>query len=170
MMKKIGIVIVAFALSATVISAPVHAETNPYGVSTIDPAPASQAILTLTNKDMVKKYRVVDLQKFKTTEIKIFEPFVKRNQTFTVIPLQTLFAQVGIKSGDLVITKALNDYVYKNTAGNFQSAHGYLAIAREGKAIPYDQGGPIRIIFPTKSKWAKFLDPWNWSLMSIAVQ
>lgn len=47
---------------------------------------------------------------------------------------------------------------------------GYLAIARGGKDIPYDQGGPIRIVFPDKSKWAKNLDAWNWSIRKIIVK
>jgi hypothetical protein len=38
------------------------------------------------------------------------------------------------------------------------------------KEIPYDQGGPIRIIFGSKSTWAKYLDAWNWSLSSITVK
>ena len=36
--------------------------------------------------------------------------------------------------------------------------------------IPYDQGGPIRIIYPDSSRWSKFLDPWNWSLTRITAK
>jgi DMSO/TMAO reductase YedYZ molybdopterin-dependent catalytic subunit len=98
------------------------------------------------------------------------EPFVKKVQSFRAIPLKTLFDLAGIKGSDKVATTALNDYVYRNTALNFISANGYLAISRSGKPIGYDEGGPIRIIFPDTSKWAKSLDPWNWALKSMSVK
>jgi hypothetical protein len=106
----------------------------------------------------------------KQETITIYEPFLKKRQSFSVIPLKTFFAFLGIKGGDKVITTALNDYIYSNTAAQFIAADGYLAIKREGAAIGYDQGGPIRIIYPDKSKWAKNLDAWNWSLSSIQVR
>jgi hypothetical protein len=105
-----------------------------------------------------------------TSEISIYEPFVKLRQTFTVIPLATLFKKVGISGTENVMTKALNDYVYTNTATKFLSANGYLAVKRNGIDIPFDQGGPIRIVFPDGSTWSHFLDPWNWSLSSISVK
>jgi hypothetical protein len=111
-----------------------------------------------------------DLRAIKSTTITINEPFVKKIQSFKAIPLKDLFALAGIKGGDLVETIALNDYIYTNSAGNFTSADGYLAFSRAGKAIGYDQGGPIRIIFPNKSKWARYLDPWNWSLKTLKVK
>ena len=59
------------------------------------------------------------------------------------------------------------------TEQQFFGLHSYealIAIKRDGKEIPYDQGGPIRIIFGSKSTWAKYLDAWNWSLTSITVK
>jgi DMSO/TMAO reductase YedYZ molybdopterin-dependent catalytic subunit len=50
------------------------------------------------------------------------------------------------------------------------TANGYVAIKRNGVDIPYDQGGPIRLVFADNSVWAKNLDAWNWSLSSIAVK
>jgi hypothetical protein len=87
-----------------------------------------------------------------------------------VIILQTLFTFVGISGKDKVITTALNDYIFQNTAANFIAADAYLAIRRNGAEIGYDQGGPIRIVFPDDSKWAKNLDAWNWSIESISVK
>lgn len=144
--------------------------TNPYGGTAIKPPAPTETILTVTNGTGVKKYSMNVLTKMKLSEIKIFEPFVKVNQTFTAIPLSALFAASGIVGKASVKTIALNDYIYTNTAKSFIAANGYLAIARTGKPIPYDQGGPIRIIFPNSSIWAKNLDPWNWSLKAISVK
>lgn len=111
-----------------------------------------------------------DLMAMKSINLTIDEPFVKKRQQFKAIPLSKIFELAEIKGKDQVQTIALNDYIYTNSAANFLSADGYLAISRSGKPIGYDEGGPIRIIFPDKSKWAHFLDPWNWSLKSLKVK
>ena len=144
--------------------------TNPYGASTMDPPPPNSIILVLSNGPKSVSLTFKQLQALKSSSITINEPFVRKKQSFRVIPLSVLFNMVGITGTDKVATTALNAYVYTNTAANFTSALGYLAIGRDGFDIPYDQGGPIRIIFPGKSKWSKFLDPWNWSLISIKVK
>jgi len=164
-----------FILSATLIlptqvSSFAASTANPYGAAAIDPPAASEVILTISRKGKVKNYRFADLLKIKSSTITIHEPFVKKDQSFLAIPLTTIFATVGISGTEKVETKALNDYIYANTAKSFVDAKGYLAIKRNGEPIPYDQGGPIRIIFPNSSKWSTFLDPWNWSLMSISVK
>jgi hypothetical protein len=110
------------------------------------------------------------LLKMKSTTISIYEPFLKKRQTFTVIPMKNFFPLVGISGKDKVATVALNDYIYSNTALEFISAGAFIAIKRNGVEIPYDQGGPIRLIFSDKSKWAKNLDAWNWSLVAMRVK
>jgi hypothetical protein len=152
-------------------AAPVGAtSTNPYGTATIDPAGPNEIILVISKGKRKVEFAFPRLLKMKQETITIYEPFLKKRQSFSVIPLKTFFAFLGIKGGDKVITTALNDYIYSNTAAQFIAANGYLAIKREGAAIGYDQGGPIRIIYPDKSKWAKNLDAWNWSLSSIKVR
>ena len=146
------------------------ASTNPYGTSTVDPAGPNEIILVISKGTRKVEFAYPRLLKMKQQSITIYEPFLKKRQAFSVIPLKTLFTFVGIKGGDKVITTALNDYIYTNTAAQFIAADGYLAIKRDGVAIGYDQGGPIRIIYPNKSKWAKNLDAWNWSLSSIKVK
>jgi hypothetical protein len=159
-----------FLVLMPITSASSVTSANPYGASPIDPPAANEVILKLSHKDHVINFRFKDLTKIKSSVITIHEPFVKKNQSFTAIPLRALFAKVGITASEIVETRALNDYIYSNTANSFLNADGYLAIFRNGKLIPYDQGGPTRIIFPNSSKWSHFLDPWNWSLMSIAVK
>lgn len=169
--KVLSVFILSAALILpTQISSFASSTANPYGAAAIDPPAASEVILTVSRNGKVKKYRFADLLKIKSTTITIHEPFVKKDQDFLAIPLTSIFATVGILGIDKVETRALNDYIYANTAKSFIDAKGYLAIKRNGEPIPYDQGGPIRIIFPNSSKWSTFLDPWNWSLMSISVK
>ena len=156
-----------FSLNA---ASPSPSPSNPYGGIAVDPLGPNETILVISKGKIVKKLSLNDLQKLKPTVISIYEPFVRTRQKFTVVKLSSLFNLAGIKSTDKVSTVALNDYVYANTASSFINADGYLAFKRNGISIPYDQGGPIRIVYPDKSRWAKFLDPWNWSLKRISAK
>jgi hypothetical protein len=170
-MKKLAMALVAFtALTALPVQSMAAETTNPYGASTVDPAGPNEVILTITKGRKKVTFTTAVLSKLKSEKISIYEPFLKKRQSFTAIPLKTLFALAGISGKDAVSTVALNDYIYSNTASKFLAARAYLAIKREGKDIPYDQGGPIRIIYPDNSTWAKNLDAWNWSIASISVK
>lgn len=170
-MKRIQILFsVASLLLVMTIPAEAVNSKNPYGTATIDPAAPNEVILTISKGNEKAEFAYPRLLKLKHSTISIYEPFLKKRQNFTVIQLQTLFNFVGISGKDKVITKALNDYIFKSTAAQLVSAHGYLAIKRDGVPISYDQGGPIRVIFPDDSKWSKNLEAWNWSLMSISVE
>ena len=146
------------------------ADANPYGTSNVDPAGPNEIIFTVSKGTRKSEFTEGRLLKLKSSVISIYEPFVKKRQTFTVVPIKNFFAMVGISSNDNVITRAINDYSYANTAAKFVSANAYIAIKRNGKPIPYDQGGPLRLVFDDKSKWSKELDAWNWSLASISVK
>jgi hypothetical protein len=169
-MKKTFLALVL--TSALVVTPATYAvdSKNPYGTSTVDPAGPNEVIFTVSKGSKKTTFTTSRIAKMKTTTISIYEPFLKKRQTFSVIPMKTFFAFVGISGKDKVITKALNDYQYANTAEGFISAGGYIAVKRSGAPISYDQGGPLRIIFGDKSKWAKQLDSWNWSLASISVR
>lgn len=149
---------------------PSASPSNPYGAAPIDPPALTDPLLTVSKGSTSSVLTMAQLIALGTTDISIYEPFVKQRQTFTVIPLTKIFALASISGSDSVDTKALNDYVYTNTAAKFVTAKGYLAIKRNGMDIPFDQGGPIRIVFPDDSTWTKFLDPWNWSLSTISVK
>lgn len=153
-------------------TAPLYAaeKTNPYGTSTVDPAGPNEVIFTVSKAGKKVLFTNSKLLKIKSSEISIYEPFLKKRQKFTVIPMKTFFAMVGISGKDSVRTIALNDYTYSNTAEKFLAADAYIAIKRDGREIPYDQGGPLRIIFSDKSSWAKNLDAWNWSLAALTAK
>jgi|SanBayMetagenome_1026888.scaffolds.fasta_scaffold07695_3 hypothetical protein len=171
MAKKVLGALLAIVISTlTFSSASSASETNPYGGTAVTPPNNNEIIFTVTKGKISKNYSMNTLRAMKTSTITIYEPFVKKYQSFTVISIASLAKENGIGQQSVLKTIALNDYAYSNTLKNFVAAKGYIAIARSGKPIPYDQGGPIRIVFPKDSRWAKFLDPWNWSLSSIVVK
>jgi len=169
-MKRITTVGLLVVLSLSLAPSSMGEDANPYGGVKVAPPSATETILTIRKGTFAKNISMKDLMGMKSVTMTIHEPFVKKVQSFKAIPLKSLFMIAGIKGSDKVQTIALNDYVYTNTATSFLAADGYLAFSRSGKAIGYDQGGPIRIIFPDTSKWAHFLDPWNWSLKSLSVK
>lgn len=144
------------------------AAENPYGGFAVDAPSPTEVLLSVSSATETDDYSLTDLRKLATEEVTIEEPFAKAKQTFTGVPLKALFEAAGITDADKVSTLALNDYKFDDLAGNFTKSNGYLAIEREGKVIPMDQGGPIRIIFPTGTKYFTYLDAWNWSLRSIS--
>jgi len=174
MKKSLG-VILALALTLALNCSPIGVANaveskNPYGTGTIDPAAPNEVILTIRKGSKKVEFAFPRLQKMKQSKISIYEPFLKKRQSFSVIPLKSLFNLAGIAGKDRVKTMALNDYVFTETAESFIAADAYLAIKVNGQPIGYDQGGPIRLIFSDKSKWSKNLDAWNWSLVSISVK
>jgi hypothetical protein len=167
----IALLLVATSATAQAATPKPTATKNPYGASQqVDPAGPNDTLLTVSNHSKVVKLSMNALRKLGTTKISIYEPFVKVRQTFTVVSLAKIFKLVNIPSSANLITDALNDYIYTNTAANFTASNGQLAIERFGKPIPYDQGGPIRIIFPDKTPLAQNLNAWNWSLDIIKVK
>lgn len=169
--KKIFIILTSLTL-ITGFASPANAasEKNPYGSATVDPAGPNEILLTITKGSRKADFALPKLLKVKQSRITIYEPFLKKRQSFTVVKLSTLFNSVGISGNDMVVTTALNDYIFTAKASQFLAANAYLAIKRNGKEIGYDQGGPIRLIYSDKSKWAKNLDAWNWSIATISVK
>jgi hypothetical protein len=174
-MKKSLVITLTAALTLALLLTPIGVASakeskNPYGTGNIDPAAPNEVILTITKGSKRVEFAYPRLQKLKQSTITIYEPFLKKRQSFSVIPLKNLFNLAGISGKDRVKTTALNDYTFAESAENFISANTYLAIKVDGQPIGYDQGGPIRLIFSDKSKWSKNLDAWNWSLASISVR
>lgn len=169
-MKRILTAGLVVALSLSLMPVGMAKDSNPYGGVKVPPPSPTETILTIQKGSLSKNLSMNDLKAMKSINLSIEEPFVKRKQQFRAVPLSAIFELAEIRGKDKVQTIALNDYIYTNTAANFLGADGYLAISRSGKPIGYDEGGPIRIIFPDKSKWAHFLDPWNWSLKSLKVK
>ena len=147
---------------------PTPTSTNPYGGFKVDPPAATDIVLTVTGTKTID-YTMGQLQALGTQKINIMEPFAKKQQSFEGVPLKTIFEAADIKPADHLQTIALNEYVFKDTAANLEANNGLMAISRDGADIPMDQGGPIRIVFPTSSKYFTYLDAWNWSMRTIKV-
>ena len=85
------------------------------------------------------------------------------------MPLATVLSKAGIPDTATISTVAINDYHYDSAAAPMVGSQALIATQRDGIPIPYDQGGPIRMVFPDGTPLSSVLDAWNWSLASITV-
>ena len=144
---------------------------NPYGADIeVDPPAPGESVLTVTGPAGEKTYSLEQIAALGPETVTINEPFVNKKQTFTAVPMEALLAPSGLTGSQMIDTTAINEYVYSNTAESFVSGGALLAYELDGKPIPYDQGGPVRIIFADDAPGASNLDAWNWSLSSISAQ
>ncbi|MGD9957058.1 MAG: molybdopterin-dependent oxidoreductase [Candidatus Nanopelagicales bacterium] len=157
--------------SASVPASASPSETNPYGAAVVDPLGPDEPVLTLSGGSAGKVgLTLAELEALGTVTVTINEPFVKKQQTFTGVPLSAVLDREGAASGAMIDTIALNDYEYSAPAARLEGSQAIIATQRDGQPIPYDQGGPVRLIFPDGTELAGVLDAWNWSLAEITVR
>lgn len=140
-----------------------------YGAGPIDPPAPNEPVLTVKGGQTPLSLTLDQLNALGNTTVTRDEPFVKKRQTFSGVPLATVLAKAGIPDTAAVETVALNDYRYSSPVGPMVDSLALLATKRDGAPIPYDQSGPVRIVFPDDTPLSSNLDAWNWSLASIAV-
>lgn len=102
--------------------------------------------------------------------ISIDEPFVNKRETYSGVPLAIVLAKAGISDTATIDTDAIDHYHYVSVVKPMVDSQALIATERDGAPIPYDQGGPIRIVFPDRSPLSSVLEAWNWSLTSITVK
>ena len=149
-------------------ASPSPTSSNPYGTTTVDPPGPNDPVLTVTGGSHGSTaFTLAQLEELGTTTITIDEPFVKQRLAFTGVPMSAVLDKAGIAGSARITTKALNDYEYADVASAFTGSNALIATRRGDGPVPFDAGGPIRIVFPDGSPLSTKLDAWNWSLSSI---
>jgi hypothetical protein len=143
--------------------------SNPYGVPSTDPPAPNEPVLTVTGGTTPLSLTLDQLSALGINTVTIDEPFVKKRQTFGGVPLSAVLAKAGIPETATIDTVALNAYHYASAARPMIDSNAIIATKRDNAPIPYDQGGPIRIVFPDGTQFSSVLDAWNWSLATIDV-
>lgn len=146
------------------------APENPYGVLTIDPPAADEAILTVDGKGSDGAFTTAQFKELGATEITVFEPFIKQTQTFIGVPLSAIVEKLDLARESDLLTIALNDYRWTGNVGALLDSNALIAYQVDGRDIGYDEGGPIRLVYPDGSPLSTDLDAWNWSLAQLVEQ
>jgi len=143
---------------------------NPYGIGPIDPPAPGSPVLTVRGGSAPLALTLDKLNALGNTTLTIDEPFIKRRETYSGVPLGVVLGKAGIPETATIDTVGLDDYHYISTAKPMIESRALIATDRGGAPIPYDEGGPIRIVFPNGTPLSSVLDAWNWSLESITVK
>lgn len=101
----------------------------------------------------------------------VYEPFVKERTNFSGVLLSDLLTAAGAdaKATEVFIT-ALDDYTWSLPLHVARSGEVLLATRENGKAIPVEKGGPIRIVFSDDSVAGKNTNAWVWSVRGMEVR
>lgn len=139
-------------------------------------APEGEVVLTVTgdigtaNKGKRLELDLASLEKMRRVRLEAAEPFLKRRVTFEGVLLSDLLAVAGVpESASKVSLTALDDYKVDFKLADVRSSQMLLATKADGKHMPVDRSGPIRIVFPDSASLGRNPDLWIWSVTSMKV-
>lgn len=131
--------------------------------------PGLDDVVLTVKGDTTVDFLLRDLDNFEPVETTVIEPFVLREITFKGIYLEDVLSAAGVPPNALIDTVALNEYRYSDEVSALINARAILAYLADGEPIPFDEGGPLRIVFHEDSFYFSELSAWNWSLRTIEV-
>jgi hypothetical protein len=139
-------------------------------------APKGEVVLTVTgdigtaNKGSKLELDLASLEKMRRVRVEAAEPFLKRRVTFEGVLLSDLLDVAGVPdSASKVSLTALDDYKVDFKVSDVRSSQMLLATKADGKHMPVDRSGPIRIVFPDGSALGRNPDLWIWSVATMKV-
>jgi hypothetical protein len=139
-------------------------------------APQGEVVLTVTgdigtaNKGKKLELDLASLEQMRRVRVEAAEPFLKRRVMFEGVLLSDLLAVAGVpSSASKVSMTALDDYKVDFKLDDVRSSQMLLATKADGKHMPVDRSGPIRIVFPDSSSLGRNPDLWIWSVASMKV-
>ena len=139
-------------------------------------APEGEVVLTVSgdigaaNKGRTLALDLASLEQMRRVRLEAAEPFLKRRVMFEGVLLSDLLAVAGVPdSASTVSLTALDDYKVDFKVADVRSSQMLLATKADGKHMPVDRSGPIRIVFPDSSSLGRNPDLWIWSVESMKV-
>jgi hypothetical protein len=138
--------------------------------------PTGEVVLTVSgaigerNKGRTLELDLASLEKMRRVRLEAAEPFLKRRVMFEGVLLSDLLAVAEVPpSATKVSLTALDDYKVDFKLEDVRSSQMLLATKADGKHMPVDRSGPIRIVFPDASSLGRNPDLWIWSVSSMRV-
>ena len=139
-------------------------------------APEGEVVLTVSgdigtaNKGKELELDLASLEQMRRVRMEAAEPFLKRRVMFEGVLLSDLLAVAGVPdSASKISLTALDDYKVDFKVADVHSSQMLLATKADGKHMPVDRSGPIRIVFPDSSSLGRNPDLWIWSVASMKV-
>jgi hypothetical protein len=139
-------------------------------------SPKGEVVLTVSgdigaaNKGRTLALDLASLEQMRRVRLEAAEPFLKRRVTFEGVLLSDLLAVADVPdTASTVSLTALDDDKVDFKVADVRSSQMLLATKADGKHMPVDRSGPIRIVFPDSSSLGRNPDLWIWSVSSMKV-
>jgi hypothetical protein len=139
-------------------------------------APKGEVVLTMSgdigarNKGKTLQLDLASLEQMRRVRLEAAEPFLKRRVMFEGVLLSDLLAVAEVPdTASTVSLTALDDYKVDFKLADVRSSQMLLATKADGKHMPVDRSGPIRIVFPDASSLGRNPDLWIWSVSTMKV-
>jgi hypothetical protein len=139
-------------------------------------APSGEVVLELSgaigapNQGKKLALDLASLEQMRTVKLETTEPYFKKKLTFQGVLLADLLAlaKVPASATKLHVT-ALDDYKVDFNLADIRSNQMLLATKTDGKHMPVERAGPIRIVFPEASTLGRNPNLWIWSISTMKV-
>jgi hypothetical protein len=139
-------------------------------------SPKGEVVLTVSgdigaaNKGKTLELDLASLERMRRVRLETAEPFLRRRVTFEGVLLSDLPAVADVPdTASTVSLTALDDDKVDFKVADVRSSQMLLATKADGKHMPVDRSGPIRIVFPDSSSMGRNPDLWIWSVASMKV-
>ncbi|HTE68195.1 MAG TPA: molybdopterin-dependent oxidoreductase [Actinomycetes bacterium] len=160
--------------SKTDVSSPLVVDDGSLAAGEKISAPTGEVVLTMSgaigtrNKGRQLQLDLASIEKMRRVRLEAAEPFLKRRVMFEGVLMADLLAVAGVpESASKVSMLALDDYKVDFKLEDVRSSQMLLATKADGKHMPIDRSGPIRIVFPDASSLGRNPDLWIWSVASM---
>ena len=108
------------------------------------------------NKGRTLELDLASLEQMRRVRLETAEPFLKRRVTFEGVLLSDLLAVADVPdTASTVSLTALDDYKVDFKVADVRSSQMLVATKADGKPMPVDRSGPIRIVFPDSSSMGR---------------
>ena len=134
------------------------------------PAPKSETILSVTgavtqsNSAKGIEFDMRTLEQMPITEVTVYEPFLKKDTSFSGIMMDDFVEIVGAENASALLMTALDDFQATLSIPVLTSSTVMLATREEGERMKPRAGGPIRIVFLENEGPGANTDNWIWSV------
>jgi hypothetical protein len=139
-------------------------------------APREEVVLTMSgaigarNKGKKLALDLASLERMRTVQVEATEPYLKKKLTFEGVMLSDLLAVADVpESATKLHVTALDDYKVDFSLADVRSSRMLLATKTDGKHMPVERAGPIRIVFPDDSSLGRNPGLWIWSISDMQV-
>jgi hypothetical protein len=139
-------------------------------------APREEVVLELSgaigahNKGQKLALDLASLEKMRTVRLEATEPYLKKKLSFQGVMLSDLLAVADVPdSATKLHVTALDDYKVDFSLADVRSSRMMLATRTDGKHMPVERAGPIRIVFPDDSSLGRNPGLWIWSISTMRV-